>query len=224
MKTEFWNNQLGEGWSAALADLLSSEYMGKLMDKVREEYRLGTVYPEKPRVFRAFRETPWNDLRVVILGQDPYHNGSATGLAFANEGEVTSPSLRKIEDLHHRYGIDHSHFCFDPSLESWAKQGVLMLNTALTVKKGQAGSHTKYWKKFTEGVLKTIAENKPDCIFMLWGNDAKSFKPVVGNCRVLEYAHPAYACYKGIDWNCDGFNKANELIESSNGSEFRILW
>jgi uracil-DNA glycosylase len=224
MKPEFWNNQLGEGWSAILADLLSSEYMGKLMTKVKEEYRLGPVYPDKPNVFRAFRETPWENLRVVILGQDPYHNGSATGLAFANVGESISPSLKKIEDLHHRYGIDNSHFVFDPSLESWAAQGVLLLNTALTVQKGKAGSHTKYWKKFTEAVLETISKNRPDCIFMLWGNDAKAFKPFLGSCRVLEYVHPAYACYKGIDWNCPNFNEANELLEFSNGTEFKILW
>lgn len=224
MNPEFWNKQLGEGWSAALADLLSSEYIKKLMAKVNEEYKITTVYPAKANVFRAFRETPWESLRVVILGQDPYHNGSAIGLAFANEGETTSPSLKKIEDLHYRYGIENSHFCFDPSLKSWASQGVLLLNTALTVQKGKAGSHTKYWKKFTQGVLEAISKNRPDCIFMLWGNDAKAFKPFLGNCRVLEYVHPAYACYKGIDWNCPNFNEANELLSLSNGEEFKILW
>ena len=112
----------------------------------------------------------------------------------------------------------------DTSLESWTKQGVLLLNTALTVEKGLAGSHTKYWKKFTEGVLKTIAENRPDCIFMLWGGHAKAYKPLIKNCNVLEFVHPAYASYKKIDWKCPNFNQANSILESANGSEYRILW
>ena len=229
MKPEFWNKQLGDGWSAILADLLSSEYANKLMNKLNSEYNRTTVYPKKTNVFRAFRETPWEDLRVVILGQDPYHDGKATGLAFANGFDmkdlVKSPSLRKIEDLHQGYkGIDHSHFVFDPSMVSWTKQGVLMLNTALTVQKGQAGSHSKYWKKFTEGVLKTIAENRPDCIFMLWGAHAKAYKPLIKNCNVLEFVHPAYASYKNMEWECPNFNEANSILEDANGPEYRILW
>lgn len=228
MKPEFWNKQLGDGWSAVLADLLSSEYADKLMNKLNSEYSRTTVYPKKTNVFRAFRETPWEDLRVVILGQDPYHDGSATGLAFGNAWNPSnikvSPSLRKIEDYHHSGAIDYSHFVFDLSMESWAKQGVLMLNTALTVEKGRAGSHTKYWKKFTEGVLKTIAEHRPDCIFMLWGGHAKAYKPLVKNCNVLEFVHPAYASYKKIDWKCPNFDQANSILEGANGSEYRILW
>jgi uracil-DNA glycosylase len=229
MKPEFWNKQLGDGWSAILADLLSSEYADKLMNKLNSEYGRTTVYPKKSNVFRAFRETPWEDLRVVILGQDPYHDGRATGIAFANDFDPSrlnlSPSLDKIADLHQKhFGIEHSHFAFDPSLEPWTKQGVLMLNTALTVEKGRAGSHTKYWKKFTEGVLKTIAEWRPDCIFMLWGGHAKAYKPLVKNCNVLEFVHPAYACYKHIDWKCPNFDEANSLLEASNGKESRILW
>ena len=198
------------------------------MDKLNSEYSRTTVYPSKTNVFRAFRETPWEDLRVVILGQDPYHDGSATGLAFANAWDPNnlkiSPSLKKIEDYHNSEDIDHSLFVLDTSLESWTKQGVLLLNTALTVEKGLAGSHTKYWKKFTEGVLKTIAENRPDCIFMLWGGHAKAYKPLIKNCNVLEFVHPAYASYKKIDWKCPNFNQANSILESANGSEYRILW
>ena len=228
MNLEFWNKQLGEDWSAILADLLSSEYADKLLNKLNDEYNAGVVYPKKSDVFRAFRETPWKDLRVVILGQDPYHDGSATGLAFANKLDLNnirySPSLQKIENLHRRSGIEHSSLLLDSSLESWTKQGVLMLNTALTVKQKQAGSHTKYWKKFTHGVLETIAEWRPDCIFMLWGNHAKAFKPLIKNCIVLEYVHPAYANYRGIGWDCPNFNEANKILEDANGPEYQILW
>ena len=228
MEHEFWNKQLGKGWSAALADLLSSEYADKLINKLNEEYSTETIYPKKTDVFRAFRETPWEDLRVVILGQDPYHDGSATGLAFANELDLSnlrlSPSLQKIDDLHRRSGMEHSSLILNPALTDWSKQGVLMLNTALTVKQRCAGSHSKYWKKFTQGVLETIAEWRPDCIFMLWGNHAKAFKPLVKNCNVLEYVHPAYANYTGKPWECPNFNEANEILEAANGPEFRILW
>tara|TARA_R110002153_G_scaffold32343_1_gene97869 strand:- start:319 stop:1005 length:687 start_codon:yes stop_codon:yes gene_type:complete len=228
MKNNFWKKQLGEGWSAVLADLLSSEYADKLINKLNEEYNTETVFPEKTNVFRAFRQTPWEDLRVVILGQDPYHDGSATGLAFANtltpDNLKMSPSLKKIDNWHHKEGIKHSTFAMDTSLESWASQGVLMLNTALTVKQKEAGSHTKYWKKFTHEVLKTIAEWRPDCIFMLWGNHAKSFKPLIKSGIVLEYVHPAYASYRGIEWECPNFNEANRIIEGANGPEFQILW
>lgn len=228
MNTEFWNKQLGEGWSAILADLLSSEYADKLMDKINDEFSRTVVYPKKKNVFRAFRETSWEDLRVVILGQDPYHDGSATGLAFGNNWSPSdikiSPSLKKIEDYHHSGAIDNSHFVFDSTMESWTEQGVLMLNTALTVEKGKAGSHTKYWKKFTEGVLQTIAEHRPDCIFILWGSHAKAYKPLIKNCHVLEFIHPAYASYKKIDWECPNFNQANSILEEANGPEYRILW
>jgi len=228
MKNNFWKKQLGEGWSAILADLLSSEYANKLVNKLNEEYSTTTVFPEKANVFRAFRETPWQDLRVVVLGQDPYHDGSATGLAFANnltiENLKMSPFLEKIDNCHHKEGIKHATFVMDTSLESWANQGVLMLNTALTVRQGQAGSHTKYWKKFTHEVLKTIAECRPDCIFMLWGNHAKSFKPLLKNGIVLEYVHPAQSIYEKVDWKCPNFNEANKILEGANGPEFQILW
>lgn len=228
MKPDFWKKQLGEGWSAVLADLLSSEYADKLVNKLNDEYNTATVFPEKTNVFRAFRETPWQDLRVVILGQDPYHDGSATGLAFANNLSLDnlkmSPSLRKIDKWHATGAIENSRLVMDASLEPWAKQGVLLLNTALTVRQKEAGSHTKYWKKFTHGVLETIAEWRPDCIFMLWGNHAKAFKPLLKNCTVLEYVHPAYASYRGVDWACPNFNEANQILKDANGPEFQILW
>tara|TARA_R110000751_G_C13728477_1_gene476256 strand:- start:54 stop:746 length:693 start_codon:yes stop_codon:yes gene_type:complete len=228
LEPDFWKKQLGEGWSAILADLLSSEYADKLLNKLNEEYKRTTVYPKKSEVFRAFKETPWENLRMVILDREPYQDGKATGLAFANKFNpnnlTLSPSLREIEKLHQRYEIEHSHFVFDSSMASWAEQGILLLNTTLTIEKGNTESHTKYWKKFTEEVLKTIAEWRPDCIFMLWGNHAKSFKPLIKNCNVLENIHPNYAVNCKLDWKCPNFDQANKILEDANGPEYKILW
>jgi uracil-DNA glycosylase len=228
MSLKFWNKQLGKGWSAVLADLLSSKYGDKLLNKLNEEYKRTTVYPKKAEVFRAFRETPWEDLRVVILNKEPNHDGKATGLALANGFDTSnltlSPSLREIEKLHQRYEIEHSHFVFDSSMVSWAEQGVLLLNTSLTVEKGKSESHSKYWKKFTHGVLETIAKWRPDCIFMLWSTNTKELKPLIKNCHILENIHPNYAVNCKIDWKCPNFDQANKIIEDANGPEYKILW
>lgn len=226
MKTEFWKTQLGEEWSAALADLLSSEYAEKLLAKVNSLYKETVVYPKKSDVFRAFRLTGFKDVRVVILGQDPYHDGSSTGLAFANSRALPdvsmSPSLKKIHGAWEK--VSHGHFYFDDTLEPWAEQGVLLLNTALTVEKRKPGSHTKYWKKFTEGVLSAINRDRPDVICLLWGKQAQEYKPLLNNCTVLEYSHPASAIYNGTDWDCPHFDQVNEILTKSNGPEFQILW
>ena len=228
MNLEFWNKQLGKGWSAVLADLLSSEYADKLLNKLNEEYKRTTVFPKKSEIFRPFRETPWEDLRIVILNKEPYHDGKATGLALANNFDTNnltlSPPLREIEKLHQRYEIEHSHFVFDPSMVSWAEQGVLLLNTFLTVEKGKSESHSKYWKKFTYEVLETIAKWRPDCIFMLWSTNAKEYKPLIKNCHILEDIHPNYAVNCKIDWKCPNFDQANKIIEDANGPEYKILW
>jgi len=221
--------QIHPTWWTHLSHEFKKDYMLSLNKRIEQDLANAIkVFPPKGKMFSAFSKNSLNDIKVVIIGQDPYHDGRATGLAFANEIDFDnlspSPSLRKIEDVFSYGDINHTDLVFDHSLTRWAKQGVLMLNTALTVEKGRPGSHSKYWKKFTEGVLKTIAEWRPDCIFMLWGGHAKAYKPLLKGCTVLESVHPVYASYKGVRWQCNNFNEANEILEAANGAEFRILW
>jgi uracil-DNA glycosylase len=221
---EFWHKQLGEEWSNLLSAILQDPYMDKLMLKLEEEYARTQVYPTKKQVFRAFRETPPSSLRVVLLGQDPYHDGNATGLAF-DCGVSQSPSMKSILQAYEDCYPDHFNTdLMDGKLHQWANEGVLLLNTALTVVARNPGSHTKYWNKFIKATLTTISENMPGVIFLLWGNYAKSYKPLLGNCRVLEATHPAAAQYNKESWVCDHFLKVNEYLLASNGPDFIINW
>ena len=224
-----WQKNVG-AWAYRddFLDYLRSPYMIKLLTMITKSSEV--VYPQRKNVFRAFRECSPTNLKVVILGQDPYHDGSAIGLAFGNNNEKLriSPSLKKILECVERefntLKIDE-----DITLQSWANQGVLLLNTALTVEKSKPKSHSKPWKLFTEFVVKYIAQNFPGTIFMLWGKDAQAFEKI-GNlnlnntCHVLKAVHPSYANFKNTDWKCDNFKQANKIIEQQNGNEFCIEW
>ena len=186
------------------------------------------MYPSKENVFRCFRETPFNDVRIVMLGQDPYHDGRSVGLAFANENShiVPSPSLKiilqEVEDSVYQ-GFDfQTTINFD--LTSWAHQGVLLLNTALTVQKGKAGSHTDNWVFFTRAVLKALTEGHTGLIYMLWGNHAKSYKHLINPAQnfILEAAHPAAEAYgSGGFLGCGHFVKCNEILKACNSDQIK---
>jgi len=224
---------IGEEWSRKLRTMMFSpefEALGKFIASQRMKY---TVYPKQEDVFKAFRLTPFNSVKIVILGQDPYHDeGSATGLAFANPSKrvVPSPSLRQIlreveNDCYE--GFDFEHFT-DLNLESWAKQGVLLLNTALTVQAGKPDSHIAEWKFFTNTVLTVLNGLHSGLIFMLWGNYAKSYKGKILSPvqhHILEAGHPATVCYGNDTFSgCKHFSKANEILERCNGKNARINW
>ena len=158
-------NIFGEGWYGLLGDLLTSEdfkNIGNTLNKSKKKY-----YPERENIFNAFKLCPLYKLKVVILGQDPYHDGSATGLAFSNRSDSTtlSPSLRNIFKEVENNTSNGLKLDQDPNLERWAKQGVLLLNTALTVEKGNPGSHAKLWDSFTKEVLKKIFEYNKRWLF-----------------------------------------------------------
>lgn len=180
------------------------------------------IYPKPTDVFRAFRDCPPDKVKVVIIGQDPYHDGSATGLAFGNrKGAKISPSLRFIME---------ASGTKDQTLESWVKQGVLLINTTLTVEKGKPNSHKSVWKPFSINMISSIARTCPDAIFLLWGNEAKHFVnilehvvPANSMVHALTCSHPASAIYKkNKKWDCDNFIKAN-IILKENGKE-PIKW
>ena len=161
----------------------------------------------------------------MILGQDPYHDGSATGLAFANRADrrKVSPSLKNIiTAVEIDYGNKHEVnvkglLDVDVSLESWAKQGVLLLNTALTVEQGKAGSHTELWKDFTRMFIEMLSRNKSNLVFVLWGKKAQAYEPYIrGNQTILKAAHPASESYTGGNsgfYTCGHFNIINETLD-----------
>jgi uracil-DNA glycosylase len=221
----------GEQWYRRLRTMLEGEQFANLGRFLASERMRTTVYPERDNVFKAFQETPFNDVKIVILGQDPYHNGSATGLAFANPNTnmVPQPSLKRVlleveNDVYN--GFDFNTVVnFD--LTNWASQGVLLLNTALTTVAGKAGSHTKQWAFFTEAVIDALNEGHSGLIWMLWGNHAKSFGDKINILRhiILEAGHPASGVYgKDLFAGCKHFSQANEILERANGKDTRIKW
>lgn len=225
LNKQFWVNKLGEGWALKLRDTLKDPYIQKLMEFLQTEYALNTVYPEKKDVFKAFKACPWDDLKIVILGQDPYYNGDANGMAFANNvnTNLRSRSILKIHSLIEREYYDGLCLDFDFTLEDWANQGVLLLNTALTVRAGKPGSHTKQWKKFTSAVLTAINDYHPGIVFMLWGGHAKAFAPHLSeNMHVLTAEHPAYAVRQGNrDWTCSNFTEADKILNEKYGTTIK---
>jgi uracil-DNA glycosylase len=210
----------------------------KVIDDMGDGYKLLTstlkaqrasriVFPNSPEVLRAFELTQLKDLKAVIIGQDPYHNGAATGLAFGvREGFKINPSLRVIyKELCMEYGEeDLPDFNF--SLESWAKQGVLLLNTTLTVVKGHPNSHENLWKGFVDGMIKEMLEEKDNVVFLLWGKYAQNrFEHLIKNSNmnsgkshvIITAPHPAAEVYGSmkagfIGSNC--FMKANDNLSS----------
>lgn len=191
--------------------ILDSKETTSLMKKLSAKYKSTIVYPTAKDIFKAFRLCTPDKLKVVILGQDPYHDGSAIGLAFGNHPDMKrSPSLRKILEVVDNIAIDE-----DPSLQTWARQGVLLLNTALTVEKSKPGSHSKLWLTFTQRMITAISRAFPDAIFLLWGSHAKAFKPLLNSStRVLEAEHPAYSIYKGRKWDCNHFEEVNNMLDA----------
>lgn len=211
-------NAVGD-WYPLLQPLLESKGFENIRTEIKTRKANGVkVMPDTRLTFRAFKECSYEKLQVVILGQDPYHDGRANGLAFANSDGLgrVSPSLRNIHKCLET-DFDVLEVAFDYTLESWASQGVLLLNTALTVVKGNPGAHVELWRPFTERFIKSLTESRDGIVFMLWGKKAQYFeKFIVGNQHVLKAAHPAAEVYSGGKagfFTCKHFSKANELID-----------
>lgn len=210
------NVKIEEGWKQALVSEWGKPYFNELKKFLLEERRQGiTVFPPGPLIFNAFNKTPYDKVKVVILGQDPYHTpGAAHGLSFSvPHGQRIPPSLRNIyKEMESDIGTsipDHGN------LEKWAEQGVLMLNTILTVRAGQAKSHHKRgWEYFTGAVLKNLNEERENLIFLLWGNPAKKLGQIIDPSRhyKLEAAHPSPLA-GGAYFGSKHFSKTNEILE-----------
>ena len=210
---------IGNDWDKILEDEFKKEYFIKLINDVRKEYKTKTIFPRKDQVFNAFRYTPYKDVKVVILGQDPYHGvGEAEGLSFSVPLDIRKPpSLVNIfKELHDDLGYPiPSH----GSLHSWAKEGVLLLNAVLTVVKDHAASHQGMgWETFTDNVIKLINEKETPVVFILWGRYARSKKKLITNPKhlVIESAHPSpLSAFNGF-FGSRPFSKTNNYLIKNN--------
>ena len=207
----------GNDWDDVLKGEFDSEYYRRLRAFLKMEYARGTVYPDMHDIFNALKYTPYADVNVVILGQDPYHGrGQAHGLAFSvRRGVAVPPSLQNIyAEIHDDVGAPiPSHGC----LESWARQGVLLLNTALTVRAGQANSHRGAgWEVFTDHVIARLAERERPMVFLLWGANARAKAALLQGTPhlVLQAAHPSPFSASNGFFGCRHFSKANAFLAS----------
>lgn len=210
---------IGNDWDEILKDEFNKEYFYNLLCNVNKVYKEKTVFPKKEQVFNAFRYTPYSNLKVVILGQDPYHGvGEAEGLSFSVPlGIKKPPSLVNIfKELKEDLGINLPN---SGSLHSWAKEGVLLLNAVLTViKDSPASMRNMGWETFTDNVIKIINEKKEPVVFILWGSFARSKKKLITNPNhlVIESAHPSpLSAYNGF-FGSRPFSKTNEFLIKNN--------
>ena len=209
--------KIEQSWKNALADEFGKPYFESLVRFLHKEKADGQViYPPGSQIFRAFDLTPVEQVKVVILGQDPYHGpGQAHGLSFSVPVNVPAPpSLKNIfKEIETDLGVQMSGY---PDLEKWARQGVLLLNAVLTVRGGQAASHSKIgWQEFTDAVIRYISDNCEGVVFMLWGNFARSKAELIDRSKhvVLEAAHPSPLA-RGAFFGCRHFSRANEALAS----------
>lgn len=169
--------------------------LNKVLNILTLEYKNKNICPTQKDIFKAFNLCTLNDLKIVMLGQDPYpQKGVATGVLFGNNNTPISPSLEVIKDSVIDYTIPHNRIEFDDSLESWAKQGILMLNSALTVEMNKVGSHTMLWRPFISKLLKNLSEYNTAIIYVLFGRQAQTFSPYINKRfnHIIEIEHPAY--------------------------------
>ena len=207
---------ISNDWLAPLSAEFKKPYYKSLYEKVLQEYRTRRVFPPANDIFNAFHLTPLSEVKVVILGQDPYHGeGQAHGLCFSVQpGTEIPPSLVNIyQELHDDLGCRIPNNGF---LEKWAKEGVLLLNTVLTVRAHQANSHRNIgWEEFTDAVIRILNEQDRPIVYLLWGSPARAKKAMLNNPNhlVLEAPHPSpLSAYRGF-FGCHHFSRANAFLE-----------
>ena len=216
---------IGNNWDNLLEEEYKKEYFKELMDFVKNEYKTKTIYPKQNEVFNAFRYTSFDNVKVVILGQDPYHGpNQAEGLSFSVSNEVIKPpSLKNIfKELESDLGIQ---FPEANSLKPWAKEGVLLLNAVLTVQEHMPTSHKdKGWETFTDNVIKILNERKEPIVFILWGTYARNKKELITNPQhyVIESPHPSPFSARTGFFGSKPFSKTNEFLKSKGIKE--INW
>ena len=209
--------KIEESWREALAPEFEKPYFASLSPRLHAEKAAGKqIYPPGGQIFKAFELCPLPEVKVVILGQDPYHGyGQAMGLSFSvPDGVPAPPSLKNIfKEIEDDLGVKMSG---RPNLEKWARQGVLLLNAVLTVRAGEPTSHSAIgWQEFTDAVIRCISEKREGVVFMLWGNYARSKAPLIDPYRhtILQAAHPSPLA-RGAFFGCRHFSQANAILRS----------
>ena len=217
--------RIEESWKRALAPEFEKPYFQALAAQLHQEKREArTIYPPGPLIFNAFNLTPFDKVKVVIIGQDPYHGpGQAEGLSFSvPHGVPLPPSLVNIyKEIESDLGVQLHK---DGSLRGWAEQGVFLLNAVLTVRAGQPTSHSRIgWAEFTDAVIRTLSQERRGLVFLLWGNFARSKKELIDTSRhtVLEAAHPSPLA-RGAFFGCRHFSRTNQVLVSQ--GETPIDW
>ena len=213
---------IGNDWDNVLSSIYEGNYFEPLLKCVQHEYSIHTVYPGKKEVFNALRLTPFRDVKVVIVGQDPYHGeGEAHGLSFSvKDGVKLPPSLKNIyKELYDDLGVPIRN---TGDLTNWAKQGVLLLNSTLTVIKDTPNSHSNIgWQQFTDDVISLIDENKRNVVFILWGNYARGKKALIKNNYIIESAHPSPFSARNGFFGSKPFSKTNEYLKAHGLEEIK---
>lgn len=212
---------LGNDWDELLAQETDKPYMNELREFLKSEYKTHRVYPPMKDMFNALKYTPYHEVKVVIIGQDPYHQpGQAMGMSFSvREGVRVPPSLQNIyKEIEVTTGRKQPN---SGDLTRWAKQGVLLLNAVLTVRDSDPGSHRGHgWEQFTDHIISLLNEREEPIVFLLWGADARRKRELITNPKhvILTAAHPSpFSADRGF-FGCDHFRRANEII-AANGRE-----
>lgn len=209
-----------KNWYELLVEEFNKPYYKNLVSYLEKEYNTNTVYPKPENVFSALNFVSYENVNVVIIGQDPYHEpNQAHGLCFSVEQGELPPSLKNIfKEIKTEYGIENT----SGNLSNWAKQGVLLLNTVLTVRKGYANSHkNKGWEEFTTQIVKLLNKKKEPVVFILWGNMAQKLSQFIDEKKhlVLRSAHPSpLSAFNGF-FGCGHFVKTNEFLKNHNKKE-----
>lgn len=210
--------KIGNKWDEILADEFKKDYYLNLREFLKQEYGHYTVYPPMDDIFNSLRYADYDNIKIVIIGQDPYHEpDQAHGLAFSvKKGCVIPPSLKNIyAELEADLGIPP---CTHGELSEWARQGVLLLNSALTVRRGNANSHSgKGWERLTDRIIERVNEKSEPVVYLLWGNYAKKKAQIINNPRhlILTAAHPSPLSAHNGFFGCRHFSKANEFLKEN---------
>ena len=213
---------VGNSWDEILVDEYKKDYFKELVEFINREYKEKVIFPSKSRILRALNLTDFKDVKVVILGQDPYHGvGEANGLSFAvSEGIKLPPSLRNIyKELDEDLGIPSSS---NGNLECWAREGVLLLNAVLTVEQDKPASHKNVgWEQFTDAIIKKLDEKDSPVVFILWGNFARSKKVFITNPKhfIIESPHPSPFSARSGFFGSKPFSRTNEFLRKNNIKE-----
>lgn len=195
--------------------VIDKEELLKVTKNINILYKTKKYSPQYKDIFKVFHVTPYNNLHTVMLFQDPYPNNMATGIAVGNRNDVInlSPSLEVLKEAAIDYTVPHYGLQFDNTLESWSKQGILMLNTALTVEYGNPGSHSVLWRNFMIKLIKNLNTYNPGLIWVLWGTSAKSFRNYITSGNIVEEYHPAYYARNNLKISRTFFRELKRTIK-----------